>query len=235
MSTADWNAADWARYMLGVAELTLWASDTLADEGIATDVEVTRAAASVALERGEFAPLHEWAARVLESDELAADGPYNRLAADLVITQKVLVPADRPVFTEPHPEVMPGGDVGGDVQAGDSYSRRFVAPLADSQHWAVVDVHTYLGTADVTGEGDLVLWRQDEYRVCANPSRPGDAEVIASPPVAVDTGTPSPCEDDAYDYCADLPLAAVVWPAGLWTPGGRRGTMGTETDGDTVE
>ncbi|MEU5258985.1 hypothetical protein [Amycolatopsis sp. NPDC021455] len=225
------NTNNWARYVLGVAELTLWASDVLADEAIATDIEVTRSAATVALGCPEFEPLHPWAARVLESDAQAASGPSNRLAADLVISQKVLLLRQRPLFTEPNPGVLPGGDVGGDVQTGDSHMRRFAAQL-DGCHWAVVDVYTYLGTADVMGNGGPVLWRQDEYTICTDPSRPGDTEVMASSST-FDTGTPAPCEDDAYDYCADLPLAAVMWSAALeecWTPRGRQATIESDTD-----
>lgn len=68
--------------------------------------------------------------------------------------------------------VMPGGDVGGDHQAGDSYSLRY--HLA-SDRTRIVTVYTY----PVQDGRRFKVETQTEFMVCENPQRPGDTEVWA--------------------------------------------------------
>jgi len=202
---------NWPRYVLAVADLTLWAGDVLADEGHATDAELNRSMAEIVLAVPEFNALHPWAERVIDNADLAADQDYNQYAADLVITFKVHLPPGRLEFEERgSSEPVSGGDIGGDVQDADSLKRRFAAKLGVDE-WAVVDVAFYLGFAGVEREGDLYLYRQDEFFICTDPDRPGDTEVRPGDQRDYRLDLTAPCQDDVYDHCADLPLSAVLF------------------------
>jgi hypothetical protein len=86
--------------------------------------------------------------------------------------------------------MMSSGDCGGDIQASDSFTRRFVKSVRTAEGWAVVDV-TYFAAHDdpcCTGyrEGFWVC-RMTEYTVCTDPAQPHDT------PVWEDSYT---CDDD---------------------------------------
>lgn len=202
------NNTAWGHYVLAVADVTLWAKDAAADD--APDVELTREMAALMLEVPEFDALHVWAHNVLDSDALAADVEYVRMAASLVMDDQVHLPPGRLEFTERGPsEPVHGGDVGGDPQEGESLERRFAAQLG-AEEWAVVTVYFYLGFAGVDRKGPLYLYRQDEFIVCTDPDQPGDTEVRSDGRTYRLDDT-APCADDVYDHCADLPLAAVLF------------------------
>lgn len=209
-STGEGNAmTNTTRYVLTVAELTLWASDVLASKEHAADVALSRSVATAVSEVPELEAMHPWAWAVLGSDKLAADAEYIQSWADRVITHKVHLPPDRPLFEEiGDSEPENGGDVGGDIQEGDSLCRRFAAQVGAV--WAVVTVYFYTGYATVEREGPLYLYRQDEFVVCTNPRDPGTSE-LAADQREYRLDITAPCEDDVYDHCADLPLSAVVW------------------------
>lgn len=83
-----------------------------------------------------------------------------------------------------HPDghgVTIGGDVGGDIQAGDSYEVRFVR---DDMPGSLITVNVYavephfVGEPGPKGAGrEYAIQTQTEYLVCADPSDPGGTEI----------------------------------------------------------
>lgn len=70
--------------------------------------------------------------------------------------------------------VTPGGDCGGDHQAGDAYATGF---RNDSLPHAVIIVSVYPVGSD--GEWSKAPWRIEtltEYMICVDPDHPGDTE-----------------------------------------------------------
>lgn len=79
------------------------------------------------------------------------------------------------IYREMDPcEPTPGGDVGGDVQVGESWCRRFTHPVTEGEH-AVVTVYFYLSEVDGVKE----MTRQIEYLLCRDPDDPGGTEIWA--------------------------------------------------------
>jgi hypothetical protein len=73
-----------------------------------------------------------------------------------------------------------GGDVGGDIQAGRTYARRFTRPAGPREHH-VVDI-TYVAARDdefVQGARLDEYWVSlyVEYILCTDPQQPGDTEI----------------------------------------------------------
>jgi hypothetical protein len=66
--------------------------------------------------------------------------------------------------------VRPGGDVGGDRQATESYSIRYTTP---DRPGALVTVYFY---GERTGRGEYGVTMQTEWLVCADPTDPGGTE-----------------------------------------------------------
>jgi hypothetical protein len=201
----------WNDRVVDTAEVTVWARDVFANPECADDWVRNTLVAGVVLRSTwpEFATLAPWAENVIRRSDLAGDRAYNLLAAQLVITEGVLFSPGRPQFEARGPsEPEKAGDIGGDYQTGEAYSRRFAARL-DAEHWAVVTVQYYIGLASYSDETPT-LWRQDEYILCTDPDHPCDSEVRSD---QRDYEVPDvmPCEDDAFDNCADFPPDAVLW------------------------
>lgn len=72
------------------------------------------------------------------------------------------------------------GDVGGDLQAGRAYSRRFARQL-DGGEFAVIDIHYVAARDDEFTAGarlnEFWVHLDVEYLLCTDPSRPGDTEM----------------------------------------------------------
>ena len=93
--------------------------------------------------------------------------------------------------------VQPGGDIGGDIQAGDSYSVRYRrADLPGSMiTWTAYPVEYD------NCPGEFVVQTQTEWLVCEDPSDPGGTEIWSE----------VSCKDDdgaIYDSAADAEAAA---------------------------
>jgi len=69
--------------------------------------------------------------------------------------------------------VQPGGDCGGDIQAGDSYSARFVRPDLPGSLMTV----TFYPVEYDECPGEFVVQRQLEWMVCGDPRDPGGTEI----------------------------------------------------------
>jgi hypothetical protein len=68
--------------------------------------------------------------------------------------------------------VMPGGDAAGDIQVGESYSVRFVAPEMPG---SLITLWFYaVEYAELPGE--FVVQRQVEWLTCTDPADPGGTE-----------------------------------------------------------
>jgi hypothetical protein len=73
---------------------------------------------------------------------------------------------------------FPGGDVGGDAQAGDSLMVRFVG--SNEHRPALIDVYAYASFVDINDQDPAQGYRAQlmiEYRRVGDVSQPGDSEV----------------------------------------------------------
>jgi hypothetical protein len=77
--------------------------------------------------------------------------------------------------------VLPGGDVGGDGQEGESYSRRFVQWRPDLELWTVLTAYFYVfvETNDDDEETDRFVQCQVEVIRCRDLKDPGGTEELA--------------------------------------------------------
>jgi hypothetical protein len=73
------------------------------------------------------------------------------------------------------PEVMSGGDCGGDCQIGDAFDARWTAPLPGGLH-ALVTRYFYI----VERDGLTYIEQQIEFLVCSDLSDPGNTEVASA-------------------------------------------------------
>lgn len=72
---------------------------------------------------------------------------------------------------------LPGGDVGGDIQVGESLSRRYV-PDAQPHDGTYAFITTYLYPVQYDeNDTTFAVQRMDEYVICTDPSDPGMSEV----------------------------------------------------------
>lgn len=69
--------------------------------------------------------------------------------------------------------VVSNGDCGGDIQAGDSYSVRYIRP---DKPGSLITVTFYPVEYDEL-PGELAVQRQVEFMVCEDPSDPGGTEI----------------------------------------------------------
>ncbi len=69
--------------------------------------------------------------------------------------------------------VLPGGDVGGDVQLDESFSVRFW----HRDHPGALVTYRYYTALDLDDLTSVYLERQTEYLVCTDPADPGSTEV----------------------------------------------------------
>jgi hypothetical protein len=91
-------------------------------------------------------------------------------------------PQRRPArWTKVDPPVAAGGDVGGDLQATESYSVRFrpVREPADGLHALVTDSWYGEATGETYRDGPFRVACHREYLICSDPSDPGSTEVWA--------------------------------------------------------
>ena len=69
--------------------------------------------------------------------------------------------------------IQPGGDIGGDIQASDSYSVRFRHPDLPN---AVITCTAYAAEDADRNPGEFFLQVETEYLTCTDPSDPGGTE-----------------------------------------------------------
>jgi hypothetical protein len=69
--------------------------------------------------------------------------------------------------------VLPGGDVGGDSQASESFSVRF----HHRDHPEVLVTYSYYAAVDEVNPATITVERETEYLVCTDPDDPGGSEV----------------------------------------------------------
>jgi hypothetical protein len=69
--------------------------------------------------------------------------------------------------------VLPGGDVGGDRQASESFSVRF----HHRDHPGVLVTYSYYAAVDEENPAITTVERETEYLVCTDPDDPGGSEV----------------------------------------------------------
>jgi hypothetical protein len=69
--------------------------------------------------------------------------------------------------------VLPGGDVGGDAQLGESFSVRFW----HRDHPGAMVGYRYYAALDLDDLTSVYVERQTEYLVCTDPTDPGGSEV----------------------------------------------------------
>jgi hypothetical protein len=82
-------------------------------------------------------------------------------------------------FVPMYPDVvLDNGDVGGDYQTGEGWSRRFVRFLPELNRWEVLTDHFYACAADDDEECELRRWveNQTERLVCRDFRDPGGTE-----------------------------------------------------------
>lgn len=111
---------------------------------------------------------------------------------------------------------QPAGDVGGDYQTSEAYSRRFVAPLPDGTYASVT---AYFYVEDVStidpphADGSIVLSRQIEYTVCTDPGDVGGTEMNSDVRyVTLERGTRM-TDADARKACRRFEMSD--WPSDL--------------------
>jgi hypothetical protein len=68
--------------------------------------------------------------------------------------------------------IGPGGDVGGDCQAGEAYDVRFFHP---KMHGALVTAYAYAAEYD-RNPGEFLVQVQTEFMICRDPADPGGTE-----------------------------------------------------------
>lgn len=127
-------------------------------------------------------------------------------------------------FTEAAPlGPHPAGDVGGDYQVSEAWSRRWTAPWGDGTY-AVIDVSFYI--EDDTNSESLnpmaklgpMLTRMTDYHLCTDLDDPGGSEVAAwneYDSIRMPDGLPP---EDQADYvlrlfCAAVDRDEIVWKA----------------------
>lgn len=99
-----------------------------------------------------------------------------------------------PQWQRAEPLVGPGGDCGGDIQAGDAYNARWLQPRADGGT-AMVTRSYYVADNDEA----TYLECQTEYLVCSDPDDPGGTEVWADYRYReLQDGPAQPNDDDAW-------------------------------------
>ena len=69
--------------------------------------------------------------------------------------------------------VLPGGDVGGDRQASESFSVRF----HHRDHPGVLVTYSYYAAVDEENLAAITVDRETEFMVCTDPADPGGSEV----------------------------------------------------------
>ena len=104
-------------------------------------------------------------------------------------------------------KILRGGDVGGDIQAGESYSLRY--HLA-SDPKRIVTVYTYA----VTCRGGFGVETQTELMVCDDPRDPGSTERWSDYTYATDRATFKTVQE--ADRCAERLIRAhrpthIIW------------------------
>lgn len=109
----------------------------------------------------------------------------------------------------PHGQ-QPAGDVGGDDQISEAYSRRFARQHADGS-WAIYEVAFYVVTRREVGESAARTYveRQRYYAGCADPFDPGADE--RWPDYRYTEAGSGTTEADAIAACADLVAEAIGW------------------------
>lgn len=116
-------------------------------------------------------------------------------------------PERSPLFTEVDPQDGPGdqGAVGGDIQVGTAWGRRFHHDFGDGTH-AVADVAFYLEDANaMSGEAgpDLRISRQIDLIWCADPADPGSTQTGGDVRYqVVPLGGREPTDELARELCA---------------------------------
>ena len=90
-------------------------------------------------------------------------------------------PHRRTRWTKVDAPVASGGDVGGDLQATEAYSVRFLPAeeRADGLHAAFTDYWYGEATGQTHRDGPFRVARQREYLICTDPRDPGSTEVWA--------------------------------------------------------
>lgn len=86
-------------------------------------------------------------------------------------------------WTEDGIGICPGGDVGGDVQASESWSRRF-AQRTEGDAFIVLTFYSYWAIDNINGDSNddtepRGITVAVEYMVCTDPDRPGETEVTS--------------------------------------------------------
>lgn len=138
-------------------------------------------------------------------------GLFRRLAGKAYNTTASVVQP-----TERQPDgtgVQPGGDVGGDIQRGGSYSVRFVRP---DKPGSLITVTFY--AVEYGCPSGFVVQRQIEWLVCEDPSDPGGtenwSEVVHDDPFSTAFDTVGAAEEDAW--LAAQEALGVAWAYGRW-------------------
>ena len=108
----------------------------------------------------------------------------------------------------------PAGDVGGDAQEGDAFSRHWVADLPNGL-FARIEIAFYVQRSDDQEDAPaLVIARQTEYLVCRDPDDAGSTE-LASETIydqPHEWAESDPAEATAKLACESLYLHDVAWP-----------------------
>jgi len=110
---------------------------------------------------------------------LALLGCLARLLALTIGNHRVQDPAaaadDRPIWIRDQRGggVLPGGDVGGDRQASESFSVRF----HHRDHPGVLVTYSYFAAVDEENPAAITVQRDTEFMVCTDPYDPGGTEV----------------------------------------------------------
>jgi hypothetical protein len=101
---------------------------------------------------------------------LVATAISNHRAQDQAVTVE-----DRPTWVRDQRGggVLPGGDVGGDVQVSESFSVRF----HHRDRPEVMVTYCYYATVEPDVPAKIVVERQTEYLVCTDPNDPGGSEI----------------------------------------------------------
>lgn len=111
-------------------------------------------------------------------------------------------------YKEPFPRgPSRNGAHGGDRQASESWSRRFVRKLPRAL-FAVIDVDIYLVQDD---DGPVTLERETNYTLCTNPRRPGETEEWVDIRYSPVDWQGTPTERDARAACAAVKARELTW------------------------
>jgi hypothetical protein len=125
----------------------------------------------------------------------------------------------KPVYLETEPRrAHRGGDIGGDTQVGEAWTRRYLWLMPGGDTFAVIDESVYVSCppGDNPGSPDpatLAMTRQIDYTVCTDPLDVGGTELYADTTYTPITWTVdrSPTEGDARAACDATDPASFDW------------------------